>query len=215
MGRKEQSHAKALKKVAIKHLDNHRKIYGFKMKSGFLFKRQGDFFFSMPVSIRYSENENGYLLSGSALVKPYDLDDLFWDIFEIPDNKKQPDSLRANGVYVAPSLSIDRITIKVNSENLESSCHDLLSDFEKIINNFLMVVTDVQSYFQHVKRALEYNNEELLFILLEIQLCNYEGALRMLETEMSLGKSGGFRADDQDIYEYARDYCLEKLNDQK
>ncbi|WP_276352564.1 hypothetical protein [Cohnella caldifontis] len=215
MGRKEQSHAKALKQVAIKHLDNHIKSYGFKMKSGFLYKRQGDFFFSMPVSVRYNNNENGYSLSGSALVKPYDLDDLFWDIFEIPGNKKQPDSLRANGAYVAPSISIDSISLKVDLENLAHSCNELLSNFEKIINKFLMDVTDIQSYFQYVKRTLEYNDEELLFLLLEIQVCNYEGALRMLETEMSLGNSGGFRADDKDIYEYARDYCLEKLNEQK
>lgn len=213
MARKEKLHAKELEKLAIKQIKLVAKKHNAKTIKSFIYKTQDDFFFKFNASLAYFENENAYEIYGDIKVKPYCLDDLFWEVFEISQNKEKPDSLRANGAYVAPSIRIDFIKIKINSEEkLEEICNELLSELDRKIELFLKKASDIKSYMQYLEENLKYENNELLFILLEIEESNYEKALKMIEIELAARKHGGFAAGNKNIYEFARDYCINKLN---
>jgi hypothetical protein len=213
MGSKGDLYEKELKKKAIKHIKKLIKAHHANMKSTFIYKRQDEFFFNIIMYLFYDDTQQRYFISGGLYAKPYYLDDLFWDIFKISENKKQPDSLRANGAYVAPGFEFLRIRISIDSEDkLENTCEEFLNEFDKKIEDFLMLVFDTQSYKQYLTEVTEYHSNELLFILLEIQLGNFVEALKMIESEISDGNSGGFRTGNKDIYEFARAYCLKQLD---
>lgn len=210
MAKKEQAYAKELKKEAMKQLKILAKKHNIKTIGGFIYKKQDNLFFWMIVSLAYYENR--YTIYGEIQAKPYCLDELFWDIFGMEDNKNQPDSLRANGAYVAPSVKFDSIDIKIESkEELEDICNELLNEFNKKVQCFLNIVTDKESYYNYINEEVDYENRELLYILLEIQQCNYNRALEMIERELYAKKTGGFIAGDKNIYEFAKEYCIKQL----
>ncbi len=187
---------------------------GVKTISGINYIREGEFFFETIPKVMYYEGN--FVLYSNINVKPYILDDLFWEIFEIESNKKAPMSLRANGAYVAPSIKLEVVMIKVNpEEDLEKRCKEFIDDFERKIETFLKKVHDVESYFDFVEANHEYKYNEFLFILLEIQLGNYLKAKEMLDTEIAAKKHGGFSAGNKSIYQFAKEYCIRKTVQEK
>ncbi len=206
-------HAKELDKLAVTHFKTNGKKLGFKVIAGNLYKPYMDFFFTSLVFVRYRKGE--YVLEGNVEVKPFSLDDTFWEVFDMGSNKEQPISLRANGAFVAPTIKIDEIKIMIESDDvLEEKCNELLKKFDEIIEKFLENVNDVDSFYQFVKTNYEQKfiyHRELLYILLEINLGNYSKALEMLKVEIDAGKHGGFGNGNKDIYDYAVNYCEVKL----
>lgn len=73
-----------------------KKEYGFNSKSGILFKMVEQYFLSINISVSGFDTPK---ISVKAYIKPSIIDDLFWDVFNMEDNKSQPPSLKAVGAF--------------------------------------------------------------------------------------------------------------------
>lgn len=202
--------AKDINKKAIKYIKSVGKKYSVGTKGERMFTKSGNMFFHSLVSVAYVNAE--FILYGEIKVKPFDLDDLFWEVFDAESNKNEPISFRASGAYVAPSAKTKLIKVAFNSSyNIGEKFKKLLDSFGQYIGEFKSQVSDVESYYEYLKNNQEYELNELLWILLDIHLGNYAKAIEMLQQELSLNKTGGFSVGDKDIYEYAEDYCKNRL----
>ncbi|WP_058487055.1 hypothetical protein [Defluviitalea phaphyphila] len=210
MGRKERKIAKDLEKKLLKIIKDEGKKFDIKKISGFIYKKKGDFFFCSLTDVVYRNSK--FILKGRIEVKPYKLDDIFWDVFEIPQNKKAPISLRANGAFVAPSLTIKLVEVELSPEDdLKEKCNEFLTIFEETINSYLEQVNDIESFMKYHKEEMDEDSDKLILVLLYILQEKYKEALIIVENEIKLGKTGGFGAGDKDIYDFAKEYCEKRL----
>lgn len=210
MSQREKKLAKDINKKAVKQIKRLGKKFGVSTKGERMFMKLGNMFFHSLISVAYVNAE--FILYGEIKVKPFDLDDLFWDVFDAESNKQEPVSFRAYGTYVAPSAKIKLIKVILDSDkNIEESCDEFLDSYNHTIDEFMAEVKDIKSYYEYLKKNQEYELNELLWILLEIQLGNYTKAIEMLQQELSLNMTGGFSAGEKDIYVFAKEYCEARL----
>ena len=69
-------------------------------------------------------------------VKNYDYDNILWDIINMPDNKNEPESLKAVGAFSAPVIEIAREN-KEFSGDYELEAKEMLDNIDRIVNNFI------------------------------------------------------------------------------
>lgn len=210
MGKKEEKVAKDLQKKCRKEVKKICKGYSMKTISNSIYKKMNNFFFHCFVDVDYIKDE--YLIYGMVNVKPYSLDEIFWDVFDAEENKKSADSLRVNGAYVAPSLPIELVRVELTLDGeLEVQCRNFLMSFEKTIESYLEQVKDIESFINYHKAEIDERPNKLLIVLLNIIQGRYDEALTIVDNEMKLGKTGGFRAESKSIFEFAKEYCEERL----
>lgn len=214
MGKNEKIHAKKLEKNAIQCIKGMIKEYNIKIKSEILYKKRDNFFFRVPVFLKYLEKDEKYSIYGRISVKPYILDDIFWDVFEIPNNKNEPESLRAIGAYVAPSIDIYHIKIEINEEDLEKRCEEFLNSFDKAIEEFLYKTPNIQEFIKELMEKKTYDCNELFLILLDIYEEKYDEAMIIINQELAANRRGGFAAGNKCIYEFAKEYCNKFIENQ-
>ena len=71
-------------------------------------------------------------------VKPYAYDNIFWDVIDMSDNAKQPESLRANGAFVSPSVQIVEIPYCIDDDSeLEQVCKKGILEINEIGSEFI------------------------------------------------------------------------------
>jgi len=143
------------------------KKYGWKQHSFINWKVEGGYYF-------YLRHLNCY--SGAFLyVKPLYIDDLWWDIFEISSNKKEPMSLRGNGTFSLDGVRIletpDLFDIRTNEreaeyelekiqkysdEDIEKIWDNVFQQFDNEVQRFLKENPDPDSYFPEEEKCYEY-----------------------------------------------------------
>ena len=102
MTREESKARNALEKVSNKCRKQVAKNFGWK-QSGYLnWRIDSGYYFSLCHLV---------LEQVELSVKPYFIDDLWWDIFEMPENKQAPKSLRGNGAFAVSDVKLKEYAV--------------------------------------------------------------------------------------------------------
>ena len=193
-----------LDKTAVKELEKaikqKAKAYGYKGINGWIFAKIGDCF-ADSVSVVVNRTK----LTHRIKIKKLSYDDLFWDIMNMSDNKLQPLSLRANGAFKAPGITIseDEIELDENVEDIaDTYCSVVASTVKSFLDNNSVgeyVLTKVSSPYAPVLRCLEY-----------LDRGDTASALEIANSEISMGNCGGFSNEGKNFFEWVVHYCSYK-----
>ena len=141
------------------------KKYKWKQSSYINWKVEGGYYF-------YLEHLNCYG-EATLYVKPLYIDDLWWDVFEMSSNKKEPMSLRGNGAFALDGVRImetpDLFDIraeeseyelekiqKYSDEDIEKIWDNVFQQFDNEVQRFLKENPDPDSYFPEEEKCYEY-----------------------------------------------------------
>jgi flagellar biosynthesis chaperone FliJ len=185
-------------KAESKHLS-------WKFKSYFVFKLVDNFFYESNFYFDPKANR----IWGWLAFKPYSVDDLFWEIAGMSENKKMPLSFRAEAAFKVTSHTIFEFdTIIDKFEKLEDEIKLL---FSKIENEILNNATKVSSLEQYVELLDNQDKDESVAILTALlQLEQYNITLNKLESYRQKDVSSGFRFGKKDYYDLIESYIKKK-----
>ena len=146
--------------------------YGFRQSSYINFKVEGDYFFCL------------YFLSDEArlTVKPMYADDLWWNIWDASDNKKEPLSLRGTGAYSLSGqiLTSDEITKVTDKEELTDIIDGMFKNATDAISKFIIAKPNADSFFPDESK-MDYDPDRLLYLMTLIHNGKEEDALAIIK----------------------------------
>ncbi|MBR4288198.1 MAG: hypothetical protein IKT50_02035 [Clostridia bacterium] len=184
---------KETKKNLEQSIKNQGKKLGFKSKNGFIFSKIGENFVTVTYVI-----VNFCKLVYTIELKKFSYDDIFWDILHMPDNKKMPFSLRANGAFSAPSIILSQGEIALSS------------DVEAIPESFLNMVEEKISFFlsKHEVNSYVLSHKDIpcsstLMCLAFLDMDNPSAAVKIAQKEIAAGnRLGGFENEGKVFFEW-------------
>lgn len=97
MTREQQRKLRELKNALPKIIQSEIKKYKLKKKDYMVWVQKKDLFFDMMIYI--CERDGHCYCVSTERLKPMWIDDLLWDLLEMPENKNEPVSLRAIGAF--------------------------------------------------------------------------------------------------------------------
>ncbi|MDE5554982.1 MAG: hypothetical protein K2J10_07365 [Muribaculaceae bacterium] len=168
--------------------------------------------------------ESGYFfcisfIGGRALVtaKPMYADDLWWDIWETPENKKEPLSLRGLGVFSLSGQVLVKYDIPTRMEDLEeilSAYKNIFDDAESEISKFIEAFPDADKFYPDVNKIDSFDRDKLLYLITLIHNGRFSEVLSFIK-EARRNKhhcmfNSGFLAN-RDDYDYIRSWCKKHL----
>ena len=210
---------KQLKKELKKVQRNAAKKLQLKSRDWAYFNKVGDYLVSYMIDIKFPDNQFSITIQPS--IKPYIIDDIFWEVFDMMSNSQEPMSLRAVGAFTVDSLSLPYRMVKedwtmegLDLEKVESKVFEVLSEVHeevvKLINSF---PTFEDFYAYTVKNGPSLVGYDLIGMLLMIHREQYAEALQKAEGLIAKRKFGDFQNKGKWINEYIVDYCKEKLKE--
>ena len=105
---------KQLKKELKKVQRNAAKKIQLKSRDWAYFNKVGDYLVSYRINIDFPDNEFRVIVS--PYIKPYIIDDIFWEVFDMASNSQEPMSLRAVGAFTVDKFSLpDKLSTEVLS----------------------------------------------------------------------------------------------------
>lgn len=154
------------------------------------------------------------IISFDTQVKKYSYDNIYWEIMNMIDNKKMPDSFRAWGAFKAWSITIDEFEyVFIDKENYIKDIVKIIERFEKKVNEFI-AKNDINEYvLSHMDTRdggdLTYGNE--LKCLAYCDRGEYGKSKKVAIEELEKGKSGGFVNEGKNFYEWVVEYTNRKI----
>ena len=125
MTREESRARNSLEKISKKCRKQVAKRFGWKQYDYLNWKIDSGYYFSL----------NHFVLEQVELsVKPYFIDDLWWDIFEMPEKKQAPKSLRGNGAFAVPDISLKEYVVFETGKIPVYTEEDVVSRWENTFN---------------------------------------------------------------------------------
>lgn len=173
--------------------------YGFRQSSYINFKVDDGYFFCL------------FFLTGEArlTVKPIYADDLWWDIWDASENKKEPLSLRGTGVYSLSGQMLATYDIKdtTDKSELESQFEQVFNDATAEITKFVADNPDADLFYPDESK-MDYDPDRLLFLMALIHNDKKDDALAIIREARQnkhrcMFQSGMF----SDSYTYIRRWC--------
>lgn len=216
--KEQRQRRKDTEKIFFKGIKPLSKKYGFKSTRSFVYKVENGFFFHAFLSLNNIAIDNNYLEFYISLqVKPFEIDELYWELFDLEENKSQPLSFRANGCFVIQGptlLERENITSNFipNEENvlkiLETGLELIKSKIDQFLTTYSIDTFDLNK-FHFVGIA---NDKSLLEIMLPMLNNRPDEALRIIHEKMSIGEKGRyFKQDGTNIFDCVINYCERKL----
>lgn len=183
--------------------------YGFRQNSYLNFKVEDGYFF-------------GVLILAQAIleVKPMYADDLWWDIFDMPSNKKEPVSLRGAGCFSVDALTLSKFDIpeSYDRRELEAQYEKLFQDITSAISKFLAKNPDADHFYPD-EQTLNQDPYDLLNILALIHNSRMTEAMATAKKALADGKGCGMSRDVNgktiDGFEYVIDWCRHRITEQQ
>ena len=173
MTREESRARNALEKVSNKCRKQVAKNFGWKQCDYLNWKIDSGYYFSLCHLV---------LEQVELSVKPYFIDDLWWDIFEMPENKKAPKSLRGNGAFAVEGIDIkeyvvfDKDKIPVYTEDdVIARWEDTFNTIEADIAHFLSENPNPDSFCPTGRTDRIYE------LMMDIHSGNFNQALEKIE----------------------------------
>jgi len=211
MTREEQRRVKEVRKqleVCIKRLT---KGCGFQKINGYVYKFVGDFVYVAILSI--PPVDAGKNLRIDFFYKPWILDEVFWDVFNVIEGPKQPMSFHVQGAFTAPLVLVENYKVAVSSiEDMDTIYGAVLGELDGKIEEHHQRVYDLKTFLLDLE---SYKHQFLNRILAEIYQQRYRAAIDLLEIAIFQGETGGFADSSQkNILQYALGYCQKLINEE-
>ena len=173
--------------------------YGFRQSSYINFTVESGYFFCL------------YFMTGDVrlTVKPMYADDLWWNIWDASDNKKEPLSLRGIGAYSLSGqvLSSYEITKVAAKSELIDIIEGIFQNAKDAISKFLTANPDANTFFPDESK-MDHDPDRLLYLMALIHNGKEEDALAIIKEARKnkhrcIFQSGLF----SDSYTYIRRWC--------
>lgn len=208
---------KQLNKELKQSIRSAAKRLKLKSRSERFFDKVGDYLVKYMIDINFPDNK--FRLIIRPYIKPYIIDDIFWEVFDMASNSQEPMSLRAVGAFTVDTFSLPTKIAKedwtmedLDLEKVETKFFEVLSKVHeevlKLINSF-STFEDFYTYV--VGNAPNPARHDLMGMLLMIHREQYAEALQMAEGLIANRKLGKFQNKSKWINEYIVDYCKEKI----
>lgn len=117
------SQRRQLDREILKASQEELKAQDWKKIQNIFFREKDNWFWSLTISTYLNVEKT--LISLQA--KPMNVDPLLWDILSIPENRKAPLSLRANGAFTCSSLPVAELSIDDGNLSAEQVSQKILS----------------------------------------------------------------------------------------
>jgi len=192
---------KEKEKLLFKTIKEVFKTKEWKFNSYFVFKSINDFFVECAFSFNPKENKIWVNLG----YKPLILDDLFWEITEMPENKKMPLSFRANAAFQISSFQILNCErILENADNPLSEISQLLQTINTEVDEAIKIVKNIDEYLEYISKVdhPDYNS----IITGHIYLKQYDIAKQKIALCRLEKISSGYMFGKDDFYDLAEKY---------
>ncbi|MBL7724751.1 MAG: hypothetical protein JNK27_11410 [Chitinophagaceae bacterium] len=202
--------ALSLNKQKEKEWDNiikqEAKANGWKFKGWFAYKAVKDFFYEATFYTSGFDSS----VSGSLEFKPLIIDDTFWEIVDLNDNRKTPLSFRGNGAFVVCSKDVYDYKLKVVPETLKADISNLLHKINSKVDELSSTVSNIDNFVQfveqHPSKRSEWFDSDLLIVSSIVQK-NYDKALSLLDYAKKTRGMCGWSFGDKDFYDLAIEFC--------
>lgn len=208
---------KQLKKELNQCIRVAAKRLKLKSRSERFFDKVGDYLVKYMIDIDFPDNE--FRLTIDPYIKPYILDDIFWEVFDMASNSQEPMSLRAVGAFTVDSLSLPYRMVKedwtmedLDLEKVESKVFEVLSEVHEEVIKLISGFDSFEDFYAYtVENGPRIAGYDLIGMLLMIHREQYADALQMAEDLIANRKFGGFQNKGKWINEYIVEYCKERL----
>lgn len=189
------------------NLRRETKKQNFKMISNCIYKVVDDYFSSAVFWLQYKEDK--WTLFFRMNIKAYHYDNLFWEIFGMPENINAKESLRANGAYVCPTFqwiekSYEVSTLELMPIDIANAINDFQNEINKLVEKIKLEHGDFNEFILSQENILD---EKLLKMIANISKKDYFVAKEIACEEIDKGQRGGYRNKGKDIYEHIIEYC--------
>lgn len=173
--------------------------YGFRQSSYINFKVESGYFFCL------------YFMTGDVrlTVKPMYADDLWWNIWDASDNKKEPLSLRGTGAYSLSGqvLSSDEIAIVTDKSKLTDIIEGIFKNATDAISKFIIANPDADTFFPDESK-MDHDPDRLLYLMALIHNGKEEEALAIIKEARKHKHRCEFHSGMfSDSYTYIRRWC--------
>ena len=173
MTREESRARNALEKISKNCRKQVAKKYGWKQNDYLNWKVDSGYFFSL---------EHLVLEDVSFEVKPYFIDDLWWDIMEMPENKKAPKSLRGNGAFAVTGVQLKDYTVFETNKISEYTEDDVIARWE---DTFKDVEADIARFLSENPNPETFcppgRTNRIYELMMDIRSGNISQALQKIE----------------------------------
>ena len=208
---------KQLKKELNQCIRVAAKRLKLKSRSERFFDKVGDYLVKYMIDIKFPDNQFSITIQPS--IKPYIIDDIFWEVFDMASNSQEPMSLRAVGAFTVEGLSLpDKVAKEdwkmedLDLEKVESKVFEVLSEAHEEALKIITSFSDFEDFYAYtVDNGPSLVGYDLIGMLLMIHREQYAEALQMAEGLIAKGKHGKFQNKSKWINEYIVDYCKERL----
>ncbi|MBT2737035.1 hypothetical protein [Bacillus sp. ISL-7] len=213
MKKEQKALFKEIEKIQEKAMRELAKEFGLKKRSICLFKKVGDFFVEGVYSTNFTDDTE-ISISMNCNIKPFSYDDLFWEVFDMQANAKEPMSLRAVGAFVAPIYTIKEIRIvEYSLEKIEDDIRQTVIGFIDTFKTFInSMENNVDNFNKFVIQQTDFYHEDLMKMLAYLHSGKYISALNSANELISRGDTGPLKNGNKGIYEYIVEYCEKKLS---
>lgn len=209
--------SRELKKELKKVQGKAAKKLQLKSRDWAYFKKVGNYFIIHRIGIGFQTGS--FAMNVKTEVKPYIIDDIFWEVFDMSSNSQEPMSLRAVGAFTVEGLSLpDKVAKEdwkmedLDIEKVESKVFEVLSEAHEEVVKLINSFSSFEDFYAYaVENGPSLVGYDLIGMLLMIHREQYAEALRMAEGLIANRKFGGFQNKGKWINEYVVDYCKERL----
>ncbi len=162
MTREQQRKLRELNRHLSQFLKETVKTHGLKKKDYMVWGKRGDMYFSLLIDLR--EKDGHCFCTSLEKIKPLWMDDLFWDIMDMPENKKEPLSLRCIGAFAIYGMTY----YECRQELTEWSMEELEQCVEAYIGHFQDTVSrgTIEDYYSVFdSKGYQGNIQEILALI--------------------------------------------------
>lgn len=208
---------KQLKKELKKVQRNAAKKLQLKSRDWAYFNKVGDYLVSYMIDINFPDNK--FRLIIRPYIKPYIIDDIFWEVFDMASNSQAPMSLRAVGAFTVDTFTLptkiaeeDWTMEDLDLEKVETKVLEVLSETHEEVLKLISSFSDFEDFYTYVvENAPIPAHYDLMGMLLMIHREQYVEALQTAEGLIAKRQLGKFQNKSKWINEYIVDYCKERL----
>ena len=208
---------KQLKKELNQCIRVAAKRLKLKSRSERFFDKVGDYLVKYMIDIKFPDNQFSITIQPS--IKPYIIDDIFWEVFDMTSNSQEPMSLRAVGAFTVDSVSLSYKIVKedwtmedLDLEKVESKVFEVLSEVHEEVLKLINSFSSFEDFYAYaVENGPSLAGYDLIGMLLMIHREQYADALQMAEGLIAKRKQGKYQNKGKWINEYIVDYCKERL----
>ena len=208
---------KQLNKELKQSIRSAAKRLKLKSRSERFFDKVGDYLVKYMIDIDFPDNE--FRLIIRPYIKPYIIDDIFWEVFDMASNSQAPMSLRAVGAFTVDTFTLptkiaeeDWTMEDLDLEKVETKVFEVLSETHEEVCKLISSFSDFEDFYTYVvENAPIPARYDLMGMLLMIHREQYQEALQMAEGLIAKRDFGDFQNKSKWINEYIVDYCKERL----